>query len=150
MSRPPDRQAIPTTRPDAKNSTKLHSLFSIGLAALIGGALASGYLVYRNFVLVNQVPEAKRSIALFFVIGMVALVAAWHTPPDFLSFMLSVGLPQIAVVLLAAWNLQAHALAAHRTVGGKFRSLWFAFLIGAAVNAVIKGFFYGISVAIAG
>lgn len=129
----------------AGTSRKLHSLFSIGLAALVGGAFASGYLIYKNFVTVNQTAEAKRSIALFSVIGLVALFTAWNTPTDFLSFMLSVGIPQITVVSLAAWNLQAALLSMHRSVGGKLRSLWFAFFVGASVNAVIKILFYGIS-----
>lgn len=136
--------------PDVSTSPRLHSLFSISLAASVGGAFASGYLIYKNFVLINRAAEAKRSIALFSAIGMVALFSAWHTPPDFLSFMLSVGLPQIAVVVLAAWNLQANVFAAHRYIDGKFRSLWFAFAIGALVNVAIKGLFYGISVAIVG
>lgn len=126
---------------------KLHSLLSIFVAVAIGGALASGFLVYQNFIASNRQADAKRSIALFLAIGLIALITAWHTPPDFLSFMLSVGIPQITVTVLAAWNLQAALFAAHRVVGGSFRSVAFAFVVGFIANVVIKGLFYGISLA---
>ena len=131
-------------------SPRLNSLVSIAAAATIGGAFASGFLVYRNFAATNRLVEARRSVVLFVVIGLIALFAAWHLPSDFLSFTLWIGIPQISVVVLAAWNLQASLLAAHRSTGGEFRSLWFALLIGAIANAAIKAMFYGISVAIAG
>lgn len=129
---------------------KLHSLLSISVAVAIGGALAGGFLVYQNFIASNRLADAKRSIALFLAIGLIALITAWHTPPDFLSFMLSVGIPQIAVTVLAAWNLQAALFAAHHAVGGSFRSVAFALAVGIIANVVIKGLFYGISLATTG
>lgn len=128
-------------------SPKLHSLLSISVAVAIGGALASGFLVYQNFIALNRKADAKRSIALFLAIGLIALFIAWHTPSDFLSFMLSVGMPQIAVTVLAAWNLQAALIAAHHAAGGSFRSVVFALVVGVIANVVIKGLFYGISLA---
>lgn len=133
-----------------ETSQKLHGLLSIGLAASVGGAFASGYLIYKNFSATNRAPAAKRSIWLFSVIGLIALFSTWNTPPDVLSFMLSVGVPQIAVVVLIAWNLQANLFASHKAAGGAFRSVWFAFVPGVIANVTIKGLFYGISVAISG
>jgi hypothetical protein len=146
----PTPPSLPTLDGNLQNvdaSPKLNSLVSIGVAATIGGALASGFLVYKNLAAANRAVEARRSIPLFVVIGFIALFAAWHLPSDFLSFTLWIGIPQISVVVLAAWNLQAPLFAAHRSTGGKFRSLWFALFVGVIVNAAIKGLFYGISVA---
>ena len=131
-------------------SPELHGLWSIGLATFIGGALASGYLIHKNFSMVKRREDAKRSIALFAALGIVALFSAWNTPPDIVSFLLSIGLPQTTIVVLAAWNLQTTLFSIHRSTGGKFRSVWFALIPGAIANIAIKGLFYGISVAIAG
>lgn len=131
-------------------SVELYGLSSIASAALIGGAFASGYLVYRNLSAANLRKDAKRAAALFSVIGVIALFSTWHTPPDFLSFMLFVGIPQIAVVVAAAWALQAAVLSSHRAAGGKLRSLWFALVPGVVANVSIKVLFYGISIATAG
>lgn len=62
-------------------SPRLHSLLSIALAVTVGGALASGFLIYRNFVLANRDAAAKRSISLF-AIGLIALFTAWNISSD--------------------------------------------------------------------
>jgi len=115
------------------------------MAAVIGGAFAVGYLAFQNFRAIGQHSKAKWVLFGFIIGGVIALWVAWHTPPDFLSFQLSVGIPQLVVALLAASLLHGTLLSAHREAGGAFRSKWFAFGIGVFSNLAIKALFYALS-----
>jgi len=128
----------------APDTRRLHSFVAIAIAAFFGGAIAAGYLVFLNFNLIGQSKRANRSLAAFTIGGLVALYVAWHTPPDIISFQITVGIPQFVVVCLAAWYLQGALLNSHRSFGGVFRSKWFAFGIAILCNASIKVLFYAL------
>jgi len=145
----PDSPAL--ARPDvpADQAAHLpHSSFAIGVATFFGGAFAAAYLVYRNFVVLGEPDRAKRGAAWFVAGGALALYVAWHTPPDLISFQLSVGIPQLVAVLCAVRYCQGRAIATYRAAGGKFRSGWFAFAVGVVANVSIKVVFYGLALAL--
>ena len=130
--------------PLAPTALRLHSFGAIVIAAFFGGAIAAGYLAFLNFRLVGQPKRAVHALAAFTIGGLIALYVAWHTPPDFLSFQLSVGIPQLIASCLAAWYLQGSLLNGHRSFGGAFRSKWFAFGIALLCNASINLLFYAL------
>jgi len=73
------------------------------------------------------------------------MYVTWHTPPDVISFMLSVGIPQLILVTLAAWFMQGQALRDFRQRGGQMRSNFVGLGVGIAANLVIKAAFYLVS-----
>jgi RsiW-degrading membrane proteinase PrsW (M82 family) len=124
---------------------RLHSLSAIGVATFFGGPFAAGYLIYRNFIGLGQPRRAKQAIVWFGAGGLAALYVTWHTPADVISFMLSVGIPQLVVVLVATRLMQGQAIAAHRLAGGEMHSNWFALAAGIAIGMSVKALLYGVS-----
>jgi hypothetical protein len=125
--------------------TRLHSLSAIGIAAFLGGPFAAGYLVHRNFIRLGHRKNASQALGWFGAGGVLALYVAWHTPADVISFMLSVGFPQLITVLVATRIVQGQAITAHRLAGGQMHSNWFAVAPSVAVSLVTKALFYGLS-----
>ena len=141
----PPKAELDLAPPSGQNRTRLHTLSAIGVATFFGGPFAAGYLIYRNFISLGQPRRAKQAIGRFGAGGLAALYVAWHTPADVISFMLSVGIPQLVVVLVASRLMQGQAIAAHRLAGGAMHSNWFAMAVGIAMGLAVKALFYGVS-----
>jgi len=142
---PPKAELNLAPQSGGQNGPRLHSLSAIGLATFFGGPFAAGYLIYRNYSSLGQPSKANQAIGWFGAGGLAALYVAWHTPPDFISFMLSVGIPQLVVVLVASRLMQGKAIAAHRLAGGEMQSSWFAIAVGIAMGLAVKALSYGVS-----
>jgi hypothetical protein len=108
---------------------RLHRVSAVALAALLGGALPAGYLVYRNNVLLGRRRDAWIALGLFVVLFLATQYAQMRSPSDFIS-RISVAPPRMLAATLAAWILQRRLLRVHEHAGGRFRSRWFGLLLG--------------------
>ena len=129
----------------SEESHELSKLSGIGIAAFIGGGFAAGFLIYENYKLLGLAGKARQTIWIFGCIGLLFLYVAWNTPPDLISAMLSIGIPQLVIILISVKMMQGSVLSLHMENDGKFRSNRHALAIGIAVNLLIKAGFYGIS-----
>ena len=142
---PPKSELEITSKNDGSNRIRLHSQSAIGIATFFGGPFAAGYLVYRNYVRLGLRSKANQVFGWFSAGGLVSLYATWKTPPDFISFMLMVGLPQLVAVLVVSQILQGRAIATHRSAGGAIASNWFALVVAIAGNILVTAAVYVLS-----
>ena len=142
---PPKAELDLAPQSGGQRRQRLHSISAIGLATFFGGPFAAGYLINRNYTSLGQPSKANQAIGWFGAGGLAALYVAGHTPPDVISFMLSVGIPQLVVVLVASRLMQGQAIGAHRRAGGEMHSNWFAMAIGIAIDLAFKALSYGVS-----
>jgi amino acid permease len=141
----PPKAELPSYQTGIPKLPRLNGLSAIGIATFFGGPLAAGYLVYLNFKGLGLPKKAVKAAGWFGIGGLIALYMTWTTPPDFLSFMLAVGLPQLIAVLAVSQVTQGKVIAMHRTAGGAFRSNWFALTVGIAANLLITALLWGLS-----
>jgi hypothetical protein len=126
---------------------RLFKTSGVALAALLGGALAAGYLTYRNLMSQGRPQSAKRAAIVFGLLAIAFLVAAWYTPPDLISQLLSVGIPQLVLVLFAKRWLQGPSIGSPPVL---FRSNWLAVGVGVLGNVATKVLFFVLGLATAG
>jgi hypothetical protein len=123
----------PASRP------RIFGIGSIALAGLIGGPLASAFLVTRNTKALALQRQAHLAIGFFALATAVWVYALYHVPPDFIS-QFTPHIPQVFVWWLFSLLLLRRHNADHRASGGSFRSAWsaagIALLISIAVRVV--------------
>lgn len=142
---PPKAEVELSLKHGDSSRPRLHSLAAIGIATLLGGPFAAGYLVHRNFMGLGHRRSANLALGWFGAGGLLALYVAWHTPPDVISFMLSVGFPVLIAVLVATRIMQGQAIKSHRLAGGPMHSNWFALVPGIAACLAINALSYGLA-----
>ncbi|WP_221403900.1 hypothetical protein [Pseudoduganella umbonata] len=122
--------------------TALFKNTGIALAAFVGGGFATAYLVRKNMRDAGHPKEASEALVIFGSIGAAFVVVASRTPPDLISSLLGIGIPQF-VLLLAVLRLTRYGDFSEATSNGaELRSNWHAFAVGVAVNLLLKGLFY--------
>ena len=120
--------------PTPAESVRLFGLGSIALAGLVGGPLATGYLVARNTAVLRLSHQRNLAIAFFIVASIGWFWIMYRVPHDVLSE-LAVHLPQLVVWWVFAALLLRRQHANHVSAGGSFRSTWVA--IGIALFTAI-------------
>src|SRR5579875_1680157 len=109
-------------------NNKLYSGKGVTIATLLGGPLAGGYLIAKNFKALNQPEKIGRTWSYSIVVFILVIALAVIMPPQ---------VPQILFVVLYAWmgrfaaqKLQGSLLDKHAAEGGKFYNNWNAAAVG--------------------
>lgn len=121
----------------APSHSRIFGIGSIALAGLIGGPLASAFLLTsstRSLALRRQTWEA---VAFFAVATVAWLFALYRVPPDLIS-QLILHLPQVAIWWIFSFLLLRPHVAKHRASGGTFRSAWSAAGIGFLISVGVR------------
>jgi ABC-type Na+ efflux pump permease subunit len=114
----------------------------IALATFVGGSFATAYLVRKNMLGAGRRKEAREALVIFGSIGAAFVVVATRTPPDLISSLLSIGIPQFLLVLVVLRLTRFGDFSEHALGGGAWRSNWHAFTVGFAANLLLKALFY--------
>jgi hypothetical protein len=114
----------------------------IAIATFVGGSFATAYLVRKNMRDAGRPTEAREALVIFGSIGVAFLVVASRTPPDLISSLLGIGIPQFLLVLAILRLTRYGDFSEHALSGGLLRSNWYALAIGLASNLLMKAFFY--------
>ena len=143
---PPVAQVADVAAPAAGNLPRVFRTSGVVVAALVGGALGAGYLVYLNLKSLGQLRSAQRSVVTFGVLTVVFVGVARSTPSDFISQLLSVVMPQLILVLAAyRWLQEKPNSGAGLPL---FRSNWLALGVGVLANLAIKAVLFGVYYAV--
>ena len=122
--------------------TALFKSTGVAIATFVGGSFATTYLVRKNLLDTGRPEEARKATVIFGSIGAAFLVVASRTPPDLISSLLIVGIPQFLLVLAVLRLTRFGDFSGHVFSGAAVRSNWQAFVVGVTVNLLLKASFY--------
>ena len=114
----------------------------IAIATFVGGSFATAYLVRKNMREVGRPKDANEVLVIFGSIGAAFIVVASRTPPDLISSLLGIGIPQFLLALAVLKFTRYGEFSEHALSGGLLRSNWQALAVGLAANLVLKSLFY--------
>lgn len=132
---------------ELEEKSKFHSQAAIVIATYIGGPLAAGYLIKKNYDTLGQHENAKKSLIIG-VISMVLLVVSIFSVPEHIMSKIPnaiIPLAYTGIILLIVEKIQGAKLKEHKESGGEFHSRWKAAGAGVASLLVIAltGFIAG-------
>lgn len=120
---------------------KLYDQQTIMIATLLGGPLAAGYLLYKNYNRMDEPEEAKNSLVWAFLIMAVLFGSLIMLPEATLDKIPNFVIPwaSAGAAYYVANKLQGEVLAYHKAQGGAFYSRWNAVWLGilAAVTTMV-------------
>ncbi len=125
----------------ASASIRIHSLGGLGMAGLLGGPLAAGYLTFRNMQTLGLSGQVPVAFAWFVFLVAIWLYFIFSVPPDLISQLIPF-LPQVVVWWLTARHILRNAHTAYHAEGGLFRSKWAAVRVGLLTFAILKVIFF--------
>ena len=117
--------------------SRIFGIGSIALAGLIGGPLASAFLLTSSTRSLALRRQTQQAFAFFAVATAVWLYALYRVPPDLISQLIP-HVPQVVIWWLFAFLLLRPHAVKHRASGGTFRSAWSAAGIGFLISVCIR------------
>lgn len=133
--------SAPTAHTLAPAAPRIFGLPAIALASLVGGPLATWWLVDRNTVALGLARERGLAAGVFAVASVLWFWVLCHVPPDALSEFIPHVLQLLPWTLFTVHLLRRHHQA-HRAAGGTFRSAWtafgFALLVAIALRVLVR------------
>lgn len=124
-----------------ENISRLYKISGIGVATYIGGFLATGYLLFRNYQALGETTKAKLIAALTIPAVIFGFYIESLVPLDFVSRQI-VLLPQVAITVIALYIFHGNAIRAHQEAGFRLRSNWVAIAVGIIACLIYAAFFY--------
>jgi len=128
-----------------KQLPTLYSLTAIGIATVLGSALAGGYMLYCNYRELGQPRPGLIALAgsLGLIIASLSISVAMQPNPT-LTIMLP--LIQVMLVVLIAHQAQGRMFRSFEAMGGMYHPLWHTLVIGivaSLVMVVVGTLFFG-------
>lgn len=122
------------------NETKLYSQKAIGIATFLGGPLAAGFLIRRNFINLNKERAGLTALLLGFVSTFALLAAIFMVPENVIDSVPNSLIPAIytGIIYLIVEKIQGTDLKAHAEQEREFYSGWRAAGIG-TIGLVLFG-----------
>ena len=115
-----------------ENSKKFFNERAITLATFIGGPIAAGYILKKNYEVLNQKDHAKCSLLLSILFTFIILLIPYFMPED-----IDVKIPKHIYILIYTTIIyfifkifQGKIIKEHEEAGGEFESYWKAAGIG--------------------
>lgn len=126
---------------EQENNTKelkFYSQKAIGIATLIGGPLAAGYLIRENYLSLNKPDEAKKSLIIGIISTILLSIVIFMIPESIMEKVPSHILPVIYIAVIYQIVKKNHGtiLNQHKENGNEFYSGWKAAGIG-FISAII-------------
>ena len=137
---PPAASATAPAEPaPTHHAPRLFGLGSMALASMVGGPLATWWLVDRNTRGIGLEHERRRAAWFFAAASPFWLWVQLHIPPDVLSQLIPHVLQLMPWTLFTVHLLRRHHQA-HKAAGGTFRSAWAAFGLALLVSIALRVF----------
>ncbi|MFT6908979.1 MAG: hypothetical protein ACJAS1_005686 [Oleiphilaceae bacterium] len=127
---------------------KLYSQRAVSIATYIGGPLAGGILIRRNFINLGRVESGKRALFISLISTILLFTGIFLIPEQIIEKVPNMIIPLVytAIITLIAGRLQGDQLKRHDEQGGQFYSLWKSTGIGTLnmllILVVFLGFVY--------
>ena len=120
------------TDPIVHNSTSFYSQRAILLATYLGGPLAAGILIQRNFNNFGKKAAGKNALFLAIVFTVLLFVVLFSLPEHILDKIPNILIPAVytAITALIVERLHGKLLKEHKEKNGRFYSIWKAVGIG--------------------
>lgn len=116
-----------------EEANKFYSQRAITIATYFGGPLAAGYLVKKNFEVLDQPDNAKKSLIIGIVSTILLFAGIFSIPEPIIDKIPQPLIPLIytAIISLIVERIQGKILKHHKESGGEFYSGWKAAGVGA-------------------
>lgn len=117
----------------------LYSQRSISIATYIGGPIAAGILIRRNFINLGKENEGQKSLIIGIIATFLLFIGLYITPEDILDKIPNMAIPLIytAIVYFVVERSQGQDLKNHQINEGLFYSTWKAAGIGGVYLVVM-------------
>ncbi|RIJ45927.1 hypothetical protein D1614_20625 [Maribellus luteus] len=128
-----------------EETKKFYSQRAITIATYFGGPLAAGYLVKKNFEVLDQPDNARKSLIIGIVSSILLFAGIFSIPEPIIDKIPQPLIPLIytGIIYLIVERLQGENLKQHKESGGEFYSGWNAAGVGAIAMIIL---FVGIAV----
>ncbi|MDN3690365.1 hypothetical protein [Cyclobacterium jeungdonense] len=112
---------------------KFYSVRVIAIATFVGGPLAAGYLVKKNYETLKQPDNAKKSLVIGVIASIVLFAGIFLIPEEIIDSIPSALIPLIytGIIYLIVQRIQGERLKNHKESNGEFYSAWKAAGVGA-------------------
>ncbi|MBN1255177.1 MAG: hypothetical protein JXA50_07895 [Deltaproteobacteria bacterium] len=127
------------------NSKKLYSQKSIAIATYLGGPLAAGVLIRRNFINLGNEDHGKNALVIGIISTILLFPALFLIPEHIIDKIPNYVIPAIytGIIYLIVDRLQGKELKKHKENKGQFYSSWKATGIGAIYMLIIIAGIFG-------
>jgi len=117
------------------NTTKNLTLYSqkaIGIATFIGGPMAAGYLIRKNYLALNESGKGKNALVIGIATTIALFFGIFLLPESIIERVpnLIVHLTYTAIILFIVGKIHGSILKAHKEHNNDFASVWKAVVIG--------------------
>lgn len=125
-----------------EETKKFYSQRAITIATYFGGPLAAGYLVKKNFEVLDQPDNAQKSLIIGIVSTILLFAGIFSIPEPIIDKIPQPLIPLIytGIIYLIVEKLQGERLKEHKESGGEFHSGWKAAGVGAVALVILFGF----------
>ncbi len=121
---------------------KFYTSYDISIATFIGGPLATGYLIYKNYKILENEEAARYSMILGILLTFILLAIMVYIPFSAIEKIPRQLIPFInsGIALLVVEKTQGKRIKEHIASGGKKESIWKAIglsLVGTVVTIIM-------------
>lgn len=136
-----------------EETKKMFSQKAIALATFLGGPIAAGYLMQKNYQALEEPEKGKKAFFLGVVSTLIIFAGIFLLPERIINFIPNYIIPTIytGIIFLIVEKEQGDSIIAHKEAEGKFYSGWkaagiggifmFVLLLFIAATAFISGDF---------
>lgn len=122
-----------------EKTKKFYSQRAITIATYFGGPLAAGYLVKKNFEVLDQPDHAQKSLIIGIVSTLLLFAGIFSIPAPIIDKIPQPLIPLIytGIIYLIVERIQGKNLKQHKESGGEFYSGWKAAGVGAIAMVIL-------------
>lgn len=134
-----------------EETKKLFSQNAITLATYLGGPVAAGYLIKKNYESFDQKEKGKKALIIGIVSTISIFIGLFLIPEVIIDKIPNVLIPAIytAIIYVIVEKNQGQRLKEHKESGGLFYSIWKAIGIGAIFMVILLAMIVGTTFTIA-
>jgi hypothetical protein len=121
-----------------EDGIKFYSQRAISIATYLGGPLAAGILVRKNYLNLDKEEKAKNSLILGILLTVALLITIFSIPTEIMDKIPNAVIPAIytLIIYFIVEKLQGQDLKDHKKNDGQFYSAWKATGIGAICSII--------------
>ena len=122
-----------------EETKKFYSQRAITIATYFGGPLAAGYLVKKNFEVLDQPDNAQKSLIIGIISTVLLFAGIFSIPEPIIDKIPQPVIPLIytGIIYLIVERIQGENLKQHKESGGEFYSGWKAAGVGAIAMVIL-------------
>jgi len=122
-----------------EETKRFYSQRAITIATYFGGPLAAGYLVKKNYEILEQPNNARKSLIIGIVSTILIFAGIFSIPEDIIDKIPNALIPLIytGIIYLIVERVQGENLTNHKESGGEFYSGWKAAGVGAITMLIL-------------